>query len=114
MLGLVIHVHQHRIGLQGHTANLSVMSLLISMWRLSKSSMFAGLSFVIPIIIHNSTGKIYRAFLLQLQCQRRWVSTHLPHALDKSPDTAILPTYRSRKENWILVKAGILTERCAI
>lgn len=67
MLDLVIRVQQHRIGLQGHTANLSVMSSVISMWRLSKSSLLTGYLFVIPIIIHNSTGKIYRAFLLQLQ-----------------------------------------------
>lgn len=78
-------------GLQGHTADLSVVSSVNSMWRLSKSSLFSGSSFVIPIIIHNSTGEIYRVFLVQLQCQRCWLSPHLPHALDESPDTAILP-----------------------
>lgn len=76
MLGLVIHVQQHRIGLQDHTANLSVVSSVISMWRLSKSSLFTGSSLVIPTIIHNSTGKISRAFLLQLQCQRCRVGFH--------------------------------------
>lgn len=82
--------------------NVAIVSSVISKWRLNTSPMFHGALFVIPVIIHNSSRKVYRTFLLQLQCQGLWVSTYLPYALDKSPHTAILPNNMNIKENWIL------------
>lgn len=59
--------------------------------------MVNGAPFVILVIIHNSTRNVYRA-LLQLPHQELWVSTHLPHAFDKSPHTTSSAAARTERE----------------
>ena len=81
--------------------NAALVSPVTSKQRLSKYPVFNGAPFVIPVGTHNLTRKVDRVFLLQLQCQGLWVSTHLLHALDKSPHTSLLPVCTNREEKGI-------------